>query len=74
MRSSFFGLMIREWAILNKHNIQMLHYGLEKWCQDARVMEFESFGIRELFQIVKSNKPSDLFVLDVRKTDFQAFL
>ena len=66
--------MIREWAILNEHNVQILHCELQKWCRDARAMEFESFGVRKSFQIVKSNERSDLFVLDVRKVDLQAIL
>ena len=51
MRSSFFSLMIREWAILNEHNIQILHYGLEKWCWDVRAMEFGD--ITQSFKIVR---------------------
>ena len=66
--------MIKEWAILNEHNVQILHCGLEKWCRHARAMEFESFGVRKPFQIVKCNERSDIFVLDVRKVDLQAFL
>ena len=63
--------MIRERAILDEHNVQILHYGLEKWRRDARAMDYGSFGIRKQFQV---NERSDLFVLDVRKADLQAFL
>ena len=66
--------MIRERAILDEHNVQILRYGLEKWCRDARAIEYGSFGVRKPFQIVKSNERSDLFVLDVRKADLQAWI